>query len=88
MISGRSLAPPLIQPLFSSSASREQVAIPAPLPAAHLCQKDYSLPVWPDDMVHLGPHPLPGQLGCTQACLKHSVKIVKALAKVQKAEAT
>jgi len=79
-------APPLTQPLFSSSASTEQVVIPAPSPATHLRQKDYSLPVWPDDVVHLGPHPLPGQLGCTQACLKHGVKTVKALAKHQNPE--
>lgn len=88
VIFGHSWAPQLIQPLFSSPASREQVAIPALLPATHLRQKDYSLPVWPDDMVHLGPHPLPGQLRCTQACLKHSVKIVKALAKDQNPKAT
>lgn len=83
-ISGHVLSPALIQPLFSSSASGDQAAIPAPLPATHLRQKDYSLPVWPDDVVHLGPHPLPGQLGRTQACLKHGVKTVKSAGKRSK----
>lgn len=52
---------------------REVVALCAP----HLRQQHYSLPIWPDDVVHLGPHPLPGQLGCAQACLKDSMQMVK-----------
>lgn len=50
--------------------------------ATHLRQEDYPLPVRPDDVVHLGPHPLPGQLGGAQARLEQSVQIVKALQQI------
>lgn len=66
------------QPCFSPSPGREQAAVPPR--ATHLRQQDDSFPVWPDDVVHLGPHPLPGQLGCAQARLKHGVRTVKARA--------
>lgn len=38
--------------------------------STHLGQQHHALPVGPDDVVHLGAHPLPGQLRHPQAGLQ------------------
>lgn len=43
---------------------------------SNLCQQYYSLSIWPDHMIHLWPHPLPGQFRGSQTGLKSWKKTV------------